>query len=333
MKKTGVIILNWNGLELLRQFLPTAARYTISDTADLIVADNGSTDASREWIKTEYPEVKLIELDRNYGFAEGYNRAIETCDYEYVTLLNSDVEVTEGWLEPIITFFENNPDVGAVQPKILSWHDRKRFEYAGAAGGFLDILGYPFCRGRLFGITEEDRGQYDDSPADITWASGACLTVRRELYRQIGGLDPDFFAHMEEIDLCCRILNARKRVCVVPFSKVYHVGGASLAQGDPKKTYLNFRNNLLLLHKNLPEKRGRKILFLRRLADTLAFGMFLLKGEAANAKAILKAHKDFNTMRKNYRIFPEKDILSTRPGGRTAAVWQHYFLRKKKINI
>lgn len=328
MKKLGVIILNWNGLSLLKEFLPTASRFTICDDADLIVADNGSDDDSLKWIRENHPEVKLIEFDKNYGFAEGYNRAIELSEYPFITLLNSDVEVTEGWWRPILEFMEKNSDVGAVQPKIMSWHNRDKFEYAGACGGFLDRLGYPFCRGRLFDSIEQDLGQYDNVNPDITWASGACLTVRRDLYLRLGGLDSRFFAHMEEIDLCCRILNAGYRNCVVTASKVFHVGGASLSQGDPKKTYLNFRNNLLLLHKNLPVKRGRKILFFRRLADTLAFGMFLLKGDFKNARAILRAHKDFKKMRKEYTVHPENDFLSSLPGGEGSAVWQHYFLRR-----
>lgn len=329
MKKLGVIILNWNGLKLLKEFLPIASRFTFSEEADLIVADNGSTDDSVAWISRNHPEVKIVSFDSNLGFAEGYNKAIEVCEYPFITLLNSDVEVTDGWWRPILDFMESNPDVGSTQPKILSWHDRKKFEYAGACGGFLDRLGYPFCRGRLFNEIEEDRGQYDDVVPDVTWASGACLTVRRDLYLKLGGLDPKFFAHMEEIDLCCRILNAGYRNCVVTGSKVYHVGGASLSQGDARKTYLNFRNNLLLLHKNLPEKRGRKILFIRRLADTLAFGMFLLKGDIKNARAIIRAHNDFRKMRKDYHLHPEKDFLSTLPGGKCSVVWQHYFLRRK----
>ena len=251
MKKLGVIILNWNGRGLLEKFIPAASKFTISDQADLIVADNGSTDDSVEWLRRNHPGVRIISFEKNHGFAEGYNRAIELAEYEYVTLLNSDVEVTEGWWQPILSFLENNPDVGAVQPKILSYSDKSSFEYAGAAGGYLDSLGYPYCRGRLFDIVEKDHGQYDGPPADVAWASGACLTMPREVYRRLGGLDPEFFAHMEEIDLCCRVHLAGLRVCALSGSHVYHVGGASLNQGNPKKTYLNFRNNLLLLHKNL----------------------------------------------------------------------------------
>ena len=333
MKKLGVIILNWNGLELLRRFLPSASRHTVCDTADLIVADNGSTDDSVAWIRKNHPEVKLIELPENYGFAEGYNRAIAAADYPFITLLNSDVEVTEGWWRPVLSFMESDPSVGAVQPKILSWRDKSSFEYAGAAGGYLDRLGYPFCRGRLFDSVEKDEGQYDGPPVDVAWASGACMTVRREAYVGLGGLDPKFFAHMEEFDLCCRMLNAGWRVCAVTDSKVYHVGGASLNQGNPRKTYLNFRNNLLLLHKNLTRRRGRRVLFLRRLADTLAFGMFLLKGDMANARAVLRAHRDFRKMRREYTLYPDRDILPTLPGSDLNAVTARYLQRKKVLKI
>lgn len=333
MKKLGVIILNWNGIRLLKEFLPIASRYTEGDEVDLIVADNGSTDDSVEWISKNHPEVRVIRLDRNYGFAEGYNRAIEMTDYPYITLLNSDVEVTPGWWQPLLLFMESHPEVGAIQPKILSYTHRNKFEYAGAAGGFLDSFGYPFCRGRLFDCVEEDKGQYDNSSPDITWASGACMTVRRDLYLELGGLDAAFFAHMEEIDLCCRMLNAGARVCFVSDTKVYHVGGASLKQGNPQKTYLNFRNNLLLLHKNLPAAKGRKKLFIRRLMDTLAFLMFIGKRDWGNAKAILRAHRDFRKMRKNYATFPSSDILSSRPGADTSIVWQHYARKRNSIPL
>ena len=295
------------------------------------MADNGSTDDSVEWLRRNHPEVRIISFEKNHGFAEGYNRAIELAEYEYVTLLNSDVEVTEGWWQPILSFLENNPDVGAVQPKILSYSDKSSFEYAGAAGGYLDSLGYPYCRGRLFDVVEKDHGQYDGPPADVAWASGACLTMPREVYRRLGGLDPEFFAHMEEIDLCCRVHLAGLRVCALSGSHVYHVGGASLNQGNPKKTYLNFRNNLLLLHKNLPKGRGRRILFLRRLADTLAFGMFLLKGDIANARAVIKAHNDFRRMRGRYNLRPDQDVLRELPGANRNAVIARYLFRKKTL--
>lgn len=331
MKKLGVIILNWNGIGLLKQFLPAASQHTVCEEADLIVADNGSTDDSVAWVRANHPEVRVISFDKNYGFAEGYNRAIAEVDYPYVTLLNSDVEVEAGWWKPILHFLEQNPDVGAVQPKILSQRDKGKFEYAGAAGGYLDNLGYPYCRGRLFDSIEDDHGQYDGEPIDIVWASGACLTMPTALYKSLGGLDADFFAHMEEIDLCCRVLNAGYRVCAISDSKVYHVGGASLNQGNPQKTYLNFRNNLLLLHKNLPKSRGRKVLFMRRLADTLAFVMYLAKGDMANARAVVKAHRDFAKMRSRYTHFPQHDILSRQPGADQSAIIARYLKRKKSL--
>lgn len=331
MKKLGVIILNWNGIELLKEFLPTASKHTISEEADLIVADNGSTDGSVDWIRENHPEVKVLELGENYGFAEGYNRAIDALDYPYVVLLNSDVEVTPDWWRPLLDLLEKNPGIGAVQPKILSYKDRGAFEYAGAAGGYIDALGYPWCRGRLFDRLERDEGQYDGAPVEVAWASGACLAMPSELYRRSGGLDTRFFAHMEEIDLCVRIRRAGLKVAAISDSAVYHVGGASLNQGNPKKTYLNFRNNLLLLHKNLPQGKGKRILLLRRLADTLAFGMNLLKGDVPNAKAILKAHSDFRKMRKEYRDLPAEDIFPLLPGTDRYAVTARYLLGKKTL--
>ena len=330
MKKLAVIILNWNGEKLLKEFIPSASKYTSGDDVDLFVADNGSTDGSLDWLRKHHPEVKVIDLGQNYGFAEGYNRAIDATRYPYTLLLNSDVEVTPGWWQPLLQFMEENPDVGAAQPKIKSYRDKGSFEYAGAAGGYLDRLGYPYCRGRLFDCIERDEGQYDGAPADVCWASGAALIVRTPLYRELGGLDPKFFAHMEEIDLCCRMHAAGARVCALSDCEVYHVGGASLNQGNPQKTYLNFRNNLLLLNKNLPKENGKRVLFFRRLTDTLAFGMFLLKGDFANAKAIIKAHNDFRKMRKEYTVHPATDTLSTLPGARRRIVIDRYLLRKRK---
>ncbi len=332
MKKAAVIILNWNGAELLREFLPAAAACTISGYADLIVADNGSTDDSVAWVRKHHPEVKVLELGENYGFAAGYNRALALTGYEYSLLLNSDVEVTPGWLDPLLDFMEANPDVGAVMPKIRSWRRKEYFEYAGAAGGYLDRLGYPYCRGRLFDCLEKDEGQYDARPVEVAWASGAALLVRTRLYEQAGGLDERFFAHMEEIDLCLRVRRAGYKVMCVPSSVVYHVGGASLAQGNPKKTYLNFRNNLLLLHKNLPRGKGRRKLLERRLWDTLAWAMYLLKGDWANAAAIFKAHRDFARMRREYTDFPDKDILTSLPGAKVNTVVRHFLLRRSKID-
>lgn len=331
MKELAVIILNWNGRSLLERFIPAAVANTSGSEVELIVADNGSDDDSVEWMRSNFPDVRLITFERNYGFAEGYNRAIAAIEHPYVTLLNSDVEVTPGWWQPILAFMKGNPDVGAVQPKIMSLRSRNCFEYAGAAGGYLDALGYPYCRGRLFDVTEEDRGQYDGEPVDVAWASGACLTMPRRLYLDLGGLDPLFFAHMEEIDLCCRVIRAGKRVCAISDSMVFHLGGASLEQGNPKKTYLNFRNNLLLLHKNLPRGEGRRKLFWRRLADSLAFGMYLIKGDIPNAKAVIKAHGDFRRMRRQYTDLPAESFWKRVPGTRKSAIASRYLLGKKRL--
>ena len=327
-KKLAVIILNWNGEKLLKEFLPSAVEYTAGDEVELIVADNGSTDSSVEWMKSNFPELKLLLFEKNFGFAEGYNRAIQAIDYPYTILLNSDVEVTPGWWMPILDFLERNPDVGAVQPKIKSYRNKEYFEYAGAAGGYLDALGYPYCRGRLFDKIEKDEGQYDGEAVDVAWASGAALGVRTKLYLDLGGLDPLFFAHMEEIDLCCRMLAHGFRVCAISDSEVFHLGGGSLNQGNPQKTYLNFRNNLLLLYKNLPRKiRDRKI-FLRRLTDTLAFLMFLAKFDMANAKAILRAHGDYRKMKHNYDHIQEAPEGFRFPGSQRNIIIDRYILNK-----
>lgn len=324
MKELAVIILNWNGRKLLEEFLPTAVKHTSAPEVQLFVADNGSTDDSLEWLTNNFPEVKTLVLEKNYGFAEGYNRAIEMTRFPYTILLNSDVEVTENWWQPLLKFMKENPEAGACQPKIKSYHNTSLFEYAGAAGGLIDNLGYPYCRGRLFDILDQDNGQYDYAPERIAWASGAALMVDTDTYLSLGGLDPLFFAHMEEIDLCLRMQGAGKSVWFVPGSEIYHVGGASLEAGNPKKTYLNFRNNLLMLHKNLPSSKGRRVLFFRRLADTLAFFMFIVKADMANARAILKAHNDFRVMKKNYTQLPEKDYYSSLPGVDRSALIMRY---------
>ena len=248
----AVIILNWNGSRLLRRYLPSVVATTDPAIGRVIVVDNGSDDDSLEVLRREFPEVETIAFDKNLGFAAGYNKAIEMTRYPYTVLLNSDVRTSEGWLQPLYDYMEAHPEVGAIQPKLLSDSDPSSFEYAGACGGFIDRNGYPFCRGRIFADCEHDEGQYD-SVADIFWATGACLMVRSELYLSVGGLDSRFFAHMEEIDLCWRILLSGHSIKAVPDSKVYHLGGGSLPASNPRKTYLHFRNNLLMLHKNLPD--------------------------------------------------------------------------------
>ena len=311
MKKVAVIILNWNGEKLLREFLPSVIATTDSTIADVIVADNGSTDSSVELLRNEFPQVKVLEFSENYGFAEGYNRAIKETNYPYTILLNSDVATTDGWINPLYEHMEANPNIGACQPKIRAYTNKSHFEYAGSAGGFIDCNGYPYCRGRIFDSVEEDKGQYDDI-IPIFWATGAALMVRSELYLKVGGLDKDFFAHMEEIDLCWRILLTGSDIVAVPQSTVFHLGGGSLPASNPRKTYLNFRNNLLMLHKNLPDStRGNK-LFVRRLLDTIAWAKFMATFDFKNANAILKAHRDFKKMRKAYTSHPDVDLLKTR---------------------
>ena len=331
MKQVAVIILNWNGAQLLQRYLPTVLEGTDAAIADVIVADNGSTDDSLQVLQEEFPEVKLLKFDRNYGFAGGYNMAIAQTMYPYTVLLNSDVRTPRGWLNPLLDSMARNPQLGAVMPKLLKDRDdgKQTFEYAGAAGGYIDCHGYPYCRGRIFEYVEDDHGQYDGEAKSVFWASGACLMVRSQLYQDVGGLDKDFFAHMEEIDLCWRIHLLGSDIRMIPQARVYHLGGASLPQGNPRKTYLNFRNNLLLLHKNLPAGEGRRLLFIRRLYDTLAFGMALAKMHWGDAKAILKAHRDFRRMRAGYTEHPSRNLLREMPECRCNIVTDHYLRRRK----
>lgn len=291
--KCSVIILNWNGAKMLQRYLPSVVQHTTLPDVDIIVADNGSSDNSLEVIRTEFPTVKTIVLDRNYGFAEGYNRAIEQVESDYVVLLNSDVEVTPGWLEPLMLFMDANTDVASVQPKIRSWIYRSYFEHAGAAGGYVNALGYPYCRGRVLWKVEEDKGQYDTT-ADVDWTSGACMCVRTSVYKELGGLDASFFAHMEEIDLCWRMRNAGWRLVCLPQSVVYHLGGGSLHYDSPRKTYLNHRNNLLMIRKNKKHPFG--VLFIRFFLDYVAAGLYLLQGRFEAFKAVFQARRDYHKM-------------------------------------
>jgi GT2 family glycosyltransferase len=258
----------------------------------ICVADNGSTDGSPEWVAEYFKEVKLIKLDKNHGFAGGYNLAIDQLDAEYFVLLNSDIEVTDGWLQPLVSLMDSDPDVASCQPKILSYNQRDHFEHAGAAGCFIDKYGYPFCRGRIFNKVEKDTGQYD-SPIDVFWSSGACMIVRSDAWKRCNGFDAAFFAHMEEIDLCWRFYNAGYRVCYLPRPVVYHIGGGSLPYNSPFKTYLNFRNSLFLLYKNLPDDKLRSVMFKRRLLDGLAALFFLVKGSFRSVKSVWNAHIDY----------------------------------------
>lgn len=327
-KPVAVIILNWNGEALLQEFLPKVIATTNEKLADIIVADNGSTDNSVEFIEKEFPNVKLLKFTENHGFADGYNQAIAQTRYKYTILLNSDAASKEGWIEPIYEYMEAHPQTGACQPKLLSYTTPDEFEYAGASGGFIDKNGYPYCRGRLFSTVEKDNGQYDDI-CSIFWATGAALAVRSDLYLKVGGLDKLFFAHMEEIDLCWRILLAGYDIKVIPQSIVYHLGGGSLPASNPRKTYLNFRNNLLLLHKNLPDSTRSRKLFVRRLYDTIAWAKFVATLDFKNANAILKAHNDFRQMRKQYNNHPNVDLLDSRNDTHRNIILD-YYLRGKK---
>ena len=309
---------------MLSEFLPSVCRYTSPHLADVIVADNGSTDTSLQLLAQEFPQVGLIGFPRNHGYAEGYNQAVKELEtYKYIVLLNSDVAVSHGWIERLLEYAEEHPEVGALQPKIRSYRLPSQFEYAGASGGFLDCNGFPFCRGRIFDAIEEDNGQYDDV-ADILWASGAALFIRREAYVAVGGLDADFFAHMEEIDLCWRIRLAGYAARVVPQSVVYHQGGATLDNASPYKLYLNFRNNLLMMYKNLPLREGRRRLFIRRLYDTVALLRYLLTGKWACVKAVWNAHTDFRSMRGVYTNQPEENILTKIPECRHNIIWDYF---------
>lgn len=327
----AVIILNWNGSRLLREYLPSVVATTDPAIGRVIVVDNGSDDDSLEVLRNEFPEVETIAFDKNLGFAAGYNKAIEMTRYPYTVLLNSDVRTSQGWLRPLYDFMESHPEVGAIQPKLLSDSDPTSFEYAGACGGFIDRNGYPYCRGRIFADCERDNGQYD-TVADIFWATGACLMVRSELYLRVGGLDSRFFAHMEEIDLCWRILLSGHSIKAVPDSKVYHLGGGSLPSSNPRKTYLNFRNNLLMLHKNLPDSVRAPKLFKRRLLDTIAWAKFVATLDFKNAAAIVRAHRDFARMRREYNIHPDRNLLGERPDTRINILTSYYLKRKRKYS-
>ena len=336
MAKVAIVILNWNGEQMLRQYLPTVLEYS-RRSAEVIVADNASTDGSMAYVAEHHPEVRLIRLEKNWGFAEGYNQALKQVEADYYVLLNSDVEVTHHWLTPLIEYMEVHPEVCACQPKLLAECDKDSFEYAGASGGFLDRLGYPFCRGRIFETVEQDNGQYD-CVEEILWATGACLMIRAQDYWEVGGLDGRFFAHSEEIDLCWRLrLRGRKIVCL-PESYVYHVGGGTLPKGNPMKTYLNFRNNLTMLYKNLPEEDLGRVMRWRWFLDYLAaWQKLVLNGKWSDFKAIYRARRDFK------RWLPEyKEVRAQVQASRTVAsvperksfslLWQYYAKGRKTFS-
>ncbi|MFC2176721.1 glycosyltransferase family 2 protein [Bacteroidota bacterium] len=322
----AVVILNWNGRDFLNQFLPSVIKHSVG--ARVYVADNASTDDSVSFLKANFLEVSLIQLSENLGFAGGYNHALQNLEEDYFVLLNSDVETTPNWITPIITLMDLDEKIAACQPKIRSYNERDKFEYAGASGGFIDQYGYPFCRGRLFDALETDNGQYDDVK-EVFWATGACLFVRRDVYQQLGGLDEDFFAHMEEIDFCWRLKRAGYKVMVQPASVVYHVGGGTLAKSNPRKTFLNFRNGLILMLKNLPKEELFTKLFSRLVLDGVAAIKFLLTGYPRDFWAVVRAHGAFHSnfrknMNKRKGTYP---ALSGQFKG--SVVYQHFV---KKIN-
>ncbi len=330
--KVAVVILNWNGENFLKKYLP----YVLSNNtsySEIIVADNASTDNSVSFLKKEYPEIQIVQNSSNDGFAKGYNDALKLINAEYYILLNSDVEVTKDWIEPVIKLMDRDKSIAACQPKIKSLNSRNEFEYAGAAGGFLDKYGYPFCRGRIFDTVEEDAGQYNDT-REVFWATGACMFVRSEYFHLVNGFDNDFFAHMEEIDLCWRFKNKGYKIMYCGESTVYHLGGGTLNKTSPKKTYLNFRNNLILIYKNHPSQHFFIKLFLRMILDGIAGLKFLFTGNFTHFFAILKAHKAFYSSLKT-TIHKRTELKKQTTSYTTSAVYKRsiladYFIRGKK---
>ena len=298
--KVAVVILNYNGKKFLEQFLPNVIANCDPNLAEIVVADNASTDESVAFMRKRFPEIRLIENGSNGGFATGYNLALRQIEAQYYVLLNSDIEVAPHWIEPVIEMMDKDPQIAACQPKILSYYHKEHFEYAGASGGFIDKYGYPFCRGRVFQNLEKDEHQYD-TPMEVFWATGACMFVRADLYHQLGGLDDSFFAHMEEIDLCWRLKNAGFKVYCCPQSWVFHIGGGTLPKNSPRKTYLNFRNNLSLLVKNLPKHRVHRIILYRIFLDWVAAFKFLIEGCPKDFRMVFKAHWDFYKRLKELR--------------------------------
>ena len=333
---TAIVILNWNGAHMMKTYLPTVLDYS-QDEGEVWVADNASTDNSMDMLRRNFPQVRTLQLDQNYGFAEGYNKALSQIEADYYVLLNSDVEVTPGWLATLRSYMEAHPEVAACQPKLLSVFARDKFEYAGASGGLLDKYGYPFCRGRIFDTVETDRGQYDDV-AQIHWATGACLMVRAEDYWRVGGLDGRFFAHNEEIDFCWRLRLLGRAIVCVPQSVVYHVGGGTLPKGNPMKTFLNFRNNLTMLYKNLPDDQLSHVMRVRCFLDYLAaFQTLILNRNVADFKAIIKARRAFRKWRHSFDA-DRADIQSRRVPTQMdelaplSIIWQYYVKRRFTIH-
>ena len=340
MMRCSVVILNWNGVNMLKRYLPSVIRYTTLPDVEIVVADNGSTDESLAFL-TNFPLIRIITLGRNYGFAEGYNRAIEQIDSQYVVLLNSDVEVTEGWLDSLMEYLDEHPGVVAVQPKILSWLSKEEhlsdgadisFEYAGAAGGMMDVLGYPYCRGRLLDKVELDKGQYEVA-TPVFWTSGACMIIKTEIYKKVGGLDNSFFAHMEEIDLCWRLNSRGYQTYYIPTSKVYHLGGGSLPYHNPKKTFFNFRNNQMMLFKNLPLHHYLIVFPLRLVLDYLSFTIFIFRGQIRDAFAVMKGRlsfwKNITQLRSKRRLNLDKTVVNFIPTMSIRSIVFDYYIRNK----
>ena len=333
MAKVAIVILNWNGQAMLAKYLPNVIEYSRQD-AEVWVADNCSSDQSMRLLETQFPQVKTIVLEQNFGFAEGYNRALKQIEAEYYILLNSDVEVSHHWLTPLIEFMDSHPQVAARQPKLLAEYDKDSFEYAGACGGFLDKYGYPFCRGRIFNTVERDNGQYDYQQ-EILWATGACMMIRSKDYWDAGGLDGRFFAHNEEIDLCWRLRLMGRQIYCIPESEVYHVGGGTLPKSNPMKTFLNFRNNLTMLYKNLSDNELKKVMRMRWFLDYLAaFEMLILGRNWGDFKAVFKARKAFKAWRADFdedrrQIQASRQETEIPQIYQKSILWQYYAKGKK----
>ncbi len=331
-KKISIVVLNWNGSGFLKRFLPSVVAHSPGNV-EIIVADNGSEDDSQEVVETLFPTVKYLPLCQNFGFAAGYNHALEAVHSDYLLLLNSDVEVTPNWLDPMLSLMENNSTIGICQPKILNLNRPEEFEYAGAAGGFIDAFGYPFCRGRILQVVEKDLGQYNDT-IQTSWASGACMMVRTTVWRKCNGFDADFWAHMEEIDLCWRAQHLGHKVYICPDSVVYHLGGGTLNYNNPLKIYLNFRNNLFLMFKNLPGKQLAIKLPARMILDGLAAAVFLFKGEFNSFVKVLSAHLKFyaaipRLIRKRRIILQSREISSLNLLTNKSIIWNYFILKRR----
>jgi GT2 family glycosyltransferase len=331
--KVSVVILNFNGRKYLEQFLPSVLASTYSNF-EVVVADNGSTDDSIAFLQDHFPQIRQIILDRNYGYSGGYNQALKQVESDYYVLLNSDVEVSPGWIEPVVGLMENDRTIGACQPKILSFNQKDCFEYAGASGGWMDCLGYPFARGRIFDICEQDHGQYNDVQK-IFWASGAAMFVRAELFHATKGLDTYFFAHMEEIDFCWRLQLMGYGIYVCPPSVIYHVGGGTLPKGNERKVFLNFRNNMIMLAKNLPRRQSLWKIPLRIMLDNISAWKSLFAGEAIYFFAILKAHLAFVKwlfFRKKKSVFPSQRKATLAGWYMNCVAWKHFVRGKKTFD-